>query len=277
MGYGDAGIGHQLSDAPGDPVDRLDPVVHEEDLALTHELPVDGGRDLLAQLARFSDRRLFLFPRQPQGRGLLARLREFLALDRKPDYAQAAYNLATVLAALRQWDEAAAQYEAAIRLDPRNADALVNLGNVRLVQTAPALGIREARRIRGDYVLTLEDAQAGRRFADAVTFGAFGVDIHEPAPGAGIPSGHHARMKPYEIPYRCLLPQGLDGLLTAGRCISGTHEAHASYRVTGTCMGMGQGAGVAAAWAAAENIAPRRLDGPKLRKRLEDLKCGFLA
>lgn len=151
------------------------------------------------------------------------------------------------------------------------------LENVRLVQTAPAIGIREARRVRGDYVLALEDAQAGRRFADAVTFGAFGVDIHEPAPGAGIPSGHHARMKPYEIPYRCLLPQGLEGLLTAGRCISGTHEAHASYRVTGTCMGMGQGAGVAAAWAAAERIAPRKLDGAKLRRRLEELKCGFLA
>jgi len=84
-------------------------------------------------------------------------------------------------------------------------------------------------------------------------------------------------MKPYEIPYRCLLPVGLEGLLTAGRCISGTHEAHASYRVTGTCMGMGQGAGVAAAWAAAERTSPRRLDGTKLRKRLEELKCGFLA
>ncbi len=151
------------------------------------------------------------------------------------------------------------------------------LENVRLIQTAPALGIREARRVRGDHVLTLEDLQAGRRFLDAVTFGAFGVDIHEPAPGAGVPSGHHARMKPYEIPYRCLLPAGLEGLLTAGRCISGTHEAHASYRVTGTCMGMGQGAGVAAAWAAAENTPPRRLDGAQLRKRLEDLKCGFLA
>jgi hypothetical protein len=150
------------------------------------------------------------------------------------------------------------------------------LENVRLVQTAPALGIREARRIRGDYVLDLDDLQAGRRFEDAVTFGAFCVDIHEPAPGAGVPSRHHTPMKPYEIPYRCLLPQGLEGLLVAGRCISGTHEAHASYRVTGTCMAMGQAAGVAAAWSAADNVKPKQIEGRALKARLRELGCGLL-
>lgn len=150
------------------------------------------------------------------------------------------------------------------------------LETVRLAQTAPAIGIRECRRVVGDACLELGDLQAGRRWDDAVTFGEFCVDIHEPAPGAGVASGHHTPMKPYEIPYRCLLPQGIDGLLVAGRCISGSHEAHASYRVTGTCMGMGQAAGTAAAWAARDRTSPRALDGAALNRRLRALGCGFL-
>ncbi|MEK7414412.1 MAG: FAD-dependent oxidoreductase [Planctomycetota bacterium] len=148
--------------------------------------------------------------------------------------------------------------------------------HIRLRATAAALGIRESRRILGGYILDISDVQTGRHFDDGITFGAFGVDIHEPAPGSGIPSGHDVKMRPYEIPYRCLLPRGLDGLLTAGRCISGTHEAHASYRVTGTCMGMGQAAGVAAAWAAADGVMPAAISGPALRKRLVGLGCGVL-
>ncbi len=150
------------------------------------------------------------------------------------------------------------------------------LRNVRLSRTATALGIRETRRITGRYRLTLDDLKAGRRFEDAVTFCAFGVDIHEPAPGAGVPTEHGARVRAYEVPYRCLLPAGIEGTLVAGRCISGSHEAHASYRVTGTCMGMGQAAGLAAAWAAAEHASPSELPGPELRRRLTDRGVGFL-
>lgn len=153
---------------------------------------------------------------------------------------------------------------------------LPGLAGVRLSATAASLGIREGRRILGDHVLEHADLAAGRRFADAVTVGTFCVDIHEPAPGSGIESGHETPMRPYEIPYRCLLPAGLEGLLTAGRCISGSHVAHASYRVTGTCMGMGQAAGLAAAWAAAEGTTPRQLPGAELRRRLAGLGCGFL-
>ncbi|MBL8994978.1 MAG: FAD-dependent oxidoreductase [Spirochaetia bacterium] len=147
--------------------------------------------------------------------------------------------------------------------------------NVSLSQTAPAMGIREGRRIVGDYRLEMEDLENGSGHDDAVTFCDFGVDIHEPAPGAGIPSGHHRKMKHYEIPLRCLLPAGLEGILTAGRCISGSHEAHASYRVTGTCMGMGQAAGLAAAWAAKDGIFPRKIDGKKIRSGLLERGVGF--
>lgn len=150
------------------------------------------------------------------------------------------------------------------------------LAGIRITASAPALGVREGRRILGGHVLDLDDLREGRRHADAVTFGEFPVDVHDPAPGSGSASGHEAPMRPYEIPYRCLVPRDLDGLLVAGRCISGSHGAHASYRVTGTCMGMGQGAGIAAAWAATTGCQLRDIPGNALRRRLEDLGCGFL-
>ena len=150
------------------------------------------------------------------------------------------------------------------------------LENVRITQTAPAIGVRETRRICGRHTLDLEDLRAGRQFPDAVTFGAFGVDIHNVNPGEARKSAHHTPIRPYEIPYRCLLPESIDNLLVAGRCISGTHQAHASYRVTGTCMAMGQAAGLAAAMAAAERKAPSQIDGGVLKKSLADRGVGFL-
>jgi ribulose 1,5-bisphosphate synthetase/thiazole synthase len=150
------------------------------------------------------------------------------------------------------------------------------LAGFRLSQTAAHIGVRESRRIVGQYQLSLDDLSAGRCFDDAVATCSFGVDIHEPAPGAGVPSGHQATMRPYEIPYRCLLPVEVDGLLVAGRCISGTHEAHASYRVTGTCLATGQAAGLAAARAAQSGSSPSQVDGPALRQALAERGVQFL-
>lgn len=150
------------------------------------------------------------------------------------------------------------------------------LHKAHITQTAPAIGVREARRLVGRYYLDLEDLRAGRRFDDAVTYGAFGVDIHDVKRNPTEKSAHHTPMRPYEIPYRCLLPEALDGLLFAGRCISGSHEAHASYRVTGTCMGMGQAAGLAAAMAVKENRSPAALSGTAVHQALAERKVGFL-
>jgi hypothetical protein len=74
----------------------------------------------------------------------------------------------------------------------------------------------------------------------------------------------------YGIPYRCLLPAGIEGLLMAGRCFSATHDAHASARSMATCMAMGQAAGTAAAMAAAGETTPRALDASRIRERLLD-------
>ena len=135
-----------------------------------------------------------------------------------------------------------------------------------LEQTAPTIGIRESRRILGEYELTLDDLLTGRRQPDGVCECAFNVDIHQPD---GLSQeGYEYRVHPYHIPYRCLLPKQAEGLLVAGRCISGSYEAHASYRVTGDCVAMGQAAGTAAALAAAGGITPRALNASELVQAL---------
>jgi len=148
------------------------------------------------------------------------------------------------------------------------------LENVRLSQTAPSIGIRESRHFEGRYTLCADDVIAGRRFDDAVASCAFGCDIHEIYPDDK--HAHRIPAKPFEIPYRCLLPKSIQGLLFAGRCISGTHEAHASYRVTGTCMAMGQAAGLAAALAAGGGVTPDQIDGRELRAALKERDVQFL-
>lgn len=149
------------------------------------------------------------------------------------------------------------------------------LENVRLTQTAPSIGIRESRHLEGQYTLTGDDLTKGRSFEDAIATCSFGCDIHEIYPG----DVHSKRIpvKPYEIPYKCLIPKEIDGLIFAGRCISGTHEAHASYRVTGTCMAMGQGAGLAAALAIRQKITPSQVDGKTLKSELQKRGVKFLS
>ncbi len=112
-----------------------------------------------------------------------------------------------------------------------------------LLEIAPMLGIRESRRIVGDYMLAAEDLVEGRVFDDAVAMGAYHIDIHRPA-GTWVDSRN---VRPYTIPLRSLIAKGVDGLLMAGKCLSATHEAVASTRVVPICMAQGQAAGTAAA------------------------------
>lgn len=126
------------------------------------------------------------------------------------------------------------------------------------------IGVRETRRIRGVAQLSIKELIDGVRSDTAVVRGAsFPVDIHNPS-GIGQAMGHYPgndpEVKPYDIPYGCLVPKNVDGLLTAGRCISGTHEAMASYRVQVIAMATGLAAGTAAALAARQNTAPRDVD-----------------
>ncbi|MDE2570995.1 MAG: FAD-dependent oxidoreductase [bacterium] len=139
----------------------------------------------------------------------------------------------------------------------------------RLAATAVQLGVRETRRIVGEYVLTAEDLLTARRFPDAVARSGYPIDIHSPT-GAGTETRRLPPGETYEIPYRCLVPRGVDGLLVAGRCISTTHDALASTRLTPTVMTLGQAAGTAAALCAREGIQPRAVEGQRLRALLRE-------
>lgn len=135
---------------------------------------------------------------------------------------------------------------------------------IRIVATAAQIGVREGRRIHGRYTVTFDDMIRGVRHQDAVCRVEFGVDVHStnPASCTGVDhSGEHARRtKPYDIPYRALLARDVDGLLLAGRCISGDFLSHSSYRVTGNAVALGEAAGVAAQAAVRRGIPPHAMD-----------------
>ena len=152
-------------------------------------------------------------------------------------------------------DDAAAISAATIRARSeilRITSALNQLGGVwegmRVAATAEQIGHRTCRRIHGRYTLTREDVAAGRKFDDAVTTSRFGVDIHAiDFKSNKTKTISSASFKPFQIPLRSLLAKDADNLFMAGRCISGDHIAHASYRVTGSAVAMGEAIGKHAA------------------------------
>ncbi len=132
-----------------------------------------------------------------------------------------------------------------------------------LVATSPAIGVRESRRVLGDYRLTREDVLNARRFDDEIAL--CGAPIEEHATSADTRWVYVPESGVYGIPYRCLLPAGVEAMLVAGRCFSATHDAHASARSMATCMAMGQAAGTAAAMAVTSKTMPRALPAGSLR------------
>jgi hypothetical protein len=163
-------------------------------------------------------------------------------------------------------------------------------------QTSPQVGPRESRQVIGDYVLTGDDVQQGRKFEDAVARGSWWIDIHCPL-GHTYPvhlcitecprqsecpfwaSEHDSSMRQkedlyppdddwYDIPYRCLTAKDIDNLLVSGRCISATHHGMAGARVMGTCIAIGEAAGTAAALAVRHGVTPREVQVDELRRTL---------
>lgn len=137
-----------------------------------------------------------------------------------------------------------------------------------IAQMPASIGVRETRRVLGVEYLTREDLISGRKWPDAVVRNAnFVIDIHNPN-GSGQAETFAARVQPYDIPYGCLVPRDVDGLLVAGRCISGSHEAHASYRVQQIAIAIGAASGTAAALAAMKGIEPRHVDVSQIQSHL---------
>lgn len=147
----------------------------------------------------------------------------------------------------------------------------------RLGRLQSVLGTRESRRVVGRYLLTRQDVVSGAKFPDGVARASFWIDLHDSPPGRT--SAEHTRdyvwsTRPaagdwYEIPYRCLVPKSVRGLLVAGRCLSAEREAHASSRIMPTCFFTGTAAGIAAAMAVRAGIRPDEVDGGAVRRALK--------
>ena len=144
--------------------------------------------------------------------------------------------------------------------------------HIRLLQSANSLGIRESRRIVGDYTLSMDDMADGRHFDDAICTVGSAVDFHSSSKADGSYDGSYGLCgtKAAQIPYRCLLPQKVENLLAAGRCLSADQLAHSAVRVMPPCFAMGQAAGTAAALAVKNGRSLRNIDIPELQKQLTE-------
>lgn len=130
------------------------------------------------------------------------------------------------------------------------------------------IGIRETRRIEGEYILDSQDILSGRKFDDCIAKNAYCIDIHDPkGKGWGV-SFIQSDDQCYDIPYRCIVPKQVDHLLVAGRCISTTAEALASTRIMPSCMALGEAAGVAAAICADQKRTPRDIAPSRIQEQL---------
>ena len=141
------------------------------------------------------------------------------------------------------------------------------LENSFLMMTAAEIGVRESRMIIGDYVLTEKDCKACTKFEDAIAACNYDIDIHNPE-GTGTSHYYFPQGEYYTIPYRSLIPQTVDNMLVAGRCISSDHGAQASYRIMPTVCCIGEAAGCAIALAVKDNVSVRDIDVKKLQDLL---------
>ncbi len=137
-----------------------------------------------------------------------------------------------------------------------------------LLQTGPQIGVRESRRIVGRAVLDEVGVREGVIPESSVTLCAYPIDVHNPV-DSSTQFERCSRKGVYGIPWEALLPNGLDGLIAAGRCISATHEAAGSFRVMPTCMTLGEAAGTATALAKKKGVLPAEITGRLIRAEMD--------
>ena len=142
--------------------------------------------------------------------------------------------------------------------------------NAEILSMGIQIGVRESRRIHGEFMLKKEHFESAAKFPDAIARSNYHIDIHSPN-GSGT---YRQSMQPgeyYEIPYRCIVPVACDNLLIGGRPISSDMAMHSSLRIMPTAISIGQAAGCAAAMAVEANTPPRSIDGIKVREKLKKL------
>ena len=146
-------------------------------------------------------------------------------------------------------------------------DHIPGFENACVTAVGTQIGVRETRRITGHYVLNGTDVLDARRFDDVIARSGYPIDIHNPE-GKGVTANFIREGGAYDIPYRSIVPLGCTNLLLAGRCISTTHEAQATTRLTPSCMAIGQAAGAAAALASLYNCNVADVPVHELQERL---------
>lgn len=134
-------------------------------------------------------------------------------------------------------------------------------------EAACEVGVRQTRSILGNYTLTNEDVECCRKFADGVVKSSWPIELHK----GETPKLHWLYGDYYEVPFRTLVPQGLDNILVAGRCLSAEHEALASARVTAQCFEYGRGAAIGAILSLESGVPVPQIDGRGVRERMEIL------
>lgn len=137
----------------------------------------------------------------------------------------------------------------------------------RIVAFSTQVGVRETRRVYGEYRLTREDVLGAKKFDDAI--GLCGAPIEDHQAGEGTQWAYLPDGETVDIPYRTLLPRGTENLYVAGRCFSATHDAHASVRSMAQCMAMGHAAGTAAALCVMNDAQPKDISVLRLQSLLE--------
>lgn len=145
-------------------------------------------------------------------------------------------------------------------------DYLPGYGKASFLNFSTQIGVRESRRVIGEYTLTREDVLAGRKFDDGVVECGAPIEDHNSSSSTGwvyIPEG-----ETYQVPFRCLIPKDSENLLVAGRCLSATHDAHASVRSMGQCMAMGHAVGTAASLMIESEKRPQEIDVRLLQRKL---------
>lgn len=204
--------------------------------------------------------------------GELQLMREDILFFATPHERELSVNTTRVVRVLGTdvWDLSYAEWQSRLQMKQLTAffkKYVPGFEKAYILQSGVTIGVRETRRIIGEYTLTAEDILGARKFEDAIARSTYPIDIHNPE-GTGtilkdLPEGEF-----YEIPLRSLFPLKTNNLIVAGRCISGTHEAHSSYRVMPVSMATGQAAGVAAALAAKKNLLARLVPTAEVQEEL---------
>lgn len=204
--------------------------------------------------------------------GELTLTREDILLFGTPHAEEVAINSTRVTRVLGVdvWDLTYAEWESRRQL--RQVAAFLRkyvpgFANSYVAESGATIGVRETRQIQGEYTITVDDLLGARKFDDVIARGAYPVDIHSPT-GKGTTLKRLPPGEAYDLPLRSLLPQGVEQLLVAGRCISGTHEAMSSYRVSPIAMATGHAAGVCAALAAQRGKPPRQVPAADVQGEL---------